>query len=280
MNKELTHGPSTTVTFPDDPVQPKAKAHTPPPDFANVIPELKAKLLSIAGSDVRQPYSDAETALLIAQGTLIKSHIKISRSMPHRCHFNAAVRWLKNPKAIIIFGYQNPSGQIWTQHSWNACDDMILDTSDRALYYGVTPADPDRFAMQAIFQEIGQLAPDRVQEFLGKRAFARFRQICTRMLLRKTNGPVVSEAMASTKPNHIGRFPPLPVCGAVREEARDQASARPECSKKIPPRHCDLRVDEAVESGLDETNRIVAIDCRINSSAIPVYEVKLENQQE
>jgi hypothetical protein len=184
MNKKFAHSPSITVMCPDDPVQPKAKAHTPPPYFAAVIPELKAKLLSIAGSDVRQPYSDEETALLIAQGTLVKRPIKVSRGIPHRCHFNAAVRWLKNPKAIIIFGYQNPNRHTWTQHSWNVCDGIILDTSDRTLYYGVTPADPDLFAMQVVFQETGQLPSDRMQEILGKMAFARFRQICTRMLLR------------------------------------------------------------------------------------------------
>jgi hypothetical protein len=185
MNKDLTDCPSTTITCSVDPKQPKASAHAHLRDVANVNPELKAKLLSIAGSDVRQPYSDDETGLLIAKGTMIKSDIKVSRGIPHRCHFNAAVRWLKNPKALIIFGYQNPTGDIWTQHSWNVCDGNILDTFDRNLYYGVTPADPDLFAMQVIFQETGELAPDRMQEVLGKRALARFRQICTRMLLRK-----------------------------------------------------------------------------------------------
>jgi len=43
--------------------------------------------------------------------------------------------------------------------------------------------------------------------------------------------------------------------------------------RNIPPRQCDLQVGKAVESGLDGPDRIVAIDRRINSSAIPVYEV-------
>lgn len=185
MNKDLTRSPSTTTMSSVDPRQPKTKAHAPPRDVANINLELKFKLLSIAGSDVRQPYSDEETALLIAQGTLIKSLIKVSRGRPHRCHFNAAVRWLKNPKATILFGYQNPGGDIWTQHSWNVCDGIILDTFDRALYYGVTPANPDLFAMQVIFQETGSLASDRMQEILGKGAYARFIQICTRWCCEK-----------------------------------------------------------------------------------------------
>ena len=180
MNKDLSRSPSTTSTLVFDPMQPNAMSHAPRPDIANINPELKAKLMSIAGSDVRQPYSEEETGLLIAQGTLIKSQIKVSRGIPHRCHFNAAVRWLKNPAAIIIFGYQNVYGHMWTQHSWNICDGTILDTFDRTLYYGVTPADPELFAMQVIFQQTGQWAPDRMQELLGKRAFARFIQIWTK----------------------------------------------------------------------------------------------------
>jgi hypothetical protein len=50
-------------------------------------------------------------------------------------------------------------------------------------------------------------------------------------------------------------------------------------SKKQLRRQCDL-VGKTVESGLDGTELIVAIDRRINSSAMPVYEVQLENQQE
>jgi hypothetical protein len=187
MNTDFTQSPSTASMFFVGAMKPKAKAHAPLPNVANVNSELNAKLLAIAGSEVVQPYSDEEMVLLVAQGTLVKSSITVSRGLPHRCHFNAAVRWLKNPKAIIFFGYQN-CGDIWTQHSWNVCDGQILDTDDRKLYYGVAPANPDLFAMQVIFQETGH-ALDRMQKILGKRAFARFRQICARMLLRKNEWP-------------------------------------------------------------------------------------------
>lgn len=142
--------------------------------------ELRAKLLAISGKDVRQPYSDADMALLATQGTLMKGPIKVRPGVMHRCHYSAAVHWLKHPKDAIYIGYQKPYRDCWTQHSWNVRDGVILDTDDREFYFGVIPADPESFAAQVICDELGHLDPERIERILGVRAWRRFHAIMTR----------------------------------------------------------------------------------------------------
>jgi hypothetical protein len=143
-----------------------------------VNPQLEAKLLAIQPGRVVQPFADdSYTALLVSHGSQIGGPVQRTRGLPNRCHYNASLRWLKNPKATIFFGYQNPSGEVWTQHSWNVCNGKILDTDDRSLYFGVTPDDPAIFAATSIIEELGHLNLADIATEIGVTAFMRFQAI-------------------------------------------------------------------------------------------------------
>jgi len=58
------------------------------------------------------------------------------------------------------------------------CEGTILDRHDAKLYFGVTPTNPGRFALECIFDEFGySFKPSTINRILGKTAFARFLDI-------------------------------------------------------------------------------------------------------
>jgi hypothetical protein len=168
--------------YPDMQIDPEVEKVCGPLSAQTINPELEAKLLAIQPGRVVQPYLDESyTALLVSHGSLIGGPVQRTRGVPHRCHYNASLRWLKNPKAKIFFGYQDPSGEVWTQHSWNVCNGKILDTDDRSLYFGVAPDEPAIFAATSIIEELGHLNPAELSAEIRETAFARFQTICSRI---------------------------------------------------------------------------------------------------
>jgi hypothetical protein len=151
----------------------------PPHPFDVTHPKFRAKLSAISGRLVGQPYcSDEEMTLLATKGILMKGPVKVAHGRPNRCHFNAAVRWLNDPRKVIYFGYQN-SSDCWTQHSWNVLDGQIVDTDDRKLYFGVTPVDPEAFAVHVVLDELNV---ENIDSVLSQRAAKRFRQMLENVL--------------------------------------------------------------------------------------------------
>ena len=180
----------------------------------NVQPAIKSRLTVIKPGRVVQPYSEDLATHLLNNGSLIRGPKKLStRGLMNRCHYNASLRWLRNPKATIFYGYQNPSDHCWTQHSWNVCEGTILDRHDAKLYFGVTPKDPARFALHCIFDELGySLTPSMFNRFLGKTATSRLLDIAREQMRAQAqieSSDEIVSAQCSHDTRHMLNYRPL-----------------------------------------------------------------------
>ena len=100
---------------------------------------LRRKLLRIGGREVdfiKDPYLQA-----IANTGVLFSHGRVTtkRGLPHECHRNAAIFWLKGLCAAIAVGYYLGPDDVWRQHSWGAIGNCtILDTHAAGqIYFGI-----------------------------------------------------------------------------------------------------------------------------------------------
>lgn len=115
-------------------------------------PQLERKLLSIARGRVVPTYEPALDQLL-RSGALITGRVKVRTGEPNRCHLNASVQWLRNPKATIYTGYYYCDG-LWRQHSWNLLTGVIIDMYDHPeIRFGVACGNP----LQALHFATGEL---------------------------------------------------------------------------------------------------------------------------
>jgi hypothetical protein len=70
--------------------------------------ELEARLLAVAPGSV-VPLPEPHRDELLARGAVIAGKVKTSRGgIINRCHLNAGVRWLRDPKALICTGPRWP----------------------------------------------------------------------------------------------------------------------------------------------------------------------------
>jgi hypothetical protein len=176
----------------------------------NVQPAIQSRLMAIKPGRVVQPYSEDFATHLLNYGSVMREPRKLStRGVPNRCHYNASLRWLRNPKATIFFGYQNPSGDCWTQHAWNMCEGTILDRHDANLYFGVKPVNPGRFALECIFAEFEySFEPSTLNRVLGKTAFARLLDVAHEQLRVPTQIEGVKEIALEQCSSHATRHMP------------------------------------------------------------------------
>jgi hypothetical protein len=136
---------------------------------------LERRLLSIGGNRV-VPMPEPDIDHLLEVGVVMRLRKRVfRRGEPHACHYNAAINWLKNPKAIIYTGWVL-SGGVWRQHSWNRLENRILDYNGVDAYtsFGAPPKDPFRFLLSNAMES---LCPEdfrqRIQS-LSEAAIARF----------------------------------------------------------------------------------------------------------
>jgi hypothetical protein len=161
-------------------IQRKARAQ---PHYA----ELEVKLLALSrGSRVIPRMLGPHLCELLERGAIIRGAVRLQpRGRDNRCHYNAAVRWLRDPAATLCTGYVCGANKVWRQHSWNVRDGEILDwdNNNRAvLYFGVTPADPEKFTLAVVWEEWPMEQPDSayfeaLAHEIGPDAMVRFAQI-------------------------------------------------------------------------------------------------------
>jgi hypothetical protein len=137
--------------------------------------KLEAKLLALGPGRV-VPMPELHMVELLKRGALVTGTVRVRRGEPNRCHYNAAVQWLRDPSAEIWTGYAY-SGGIWRQHSWNVRGAEIIDTHDDAeKRFGVVPSEPEHFVVSAFTPEWDFSALDRAAfvRAIGVRAANRF----------------------------------------------------------------------------------------------------------
>ena len=139
-------------------------------------PVLKAKLLAAAPGRVI-PWPEPHMAELLERGALVSGRVLVRSGIPNRCHFNASLQWLRDPRALIYVGYAyDPDhGGLWRQHSWNGRKADIIDMHDSiAMRFGVMP-DQARFVFNTFTGEFDfrNLDPKALERAVGPLAYRR-----------------------------------------------------------------------------------------------------------
>jgi hypothetical protein len=158
--------------------------------------KLESKLLALGPGRV-VPMPELHMAELLMRGAAVTGNVRVRHGEPNRCHYNAAVLWLRDPRAEIWTGYAY-SGGVWRQHSWNVRDGEIIDMHDDAeKRFGVVPSEPEHFVVSAFTPEWDFSSLDRAAfvRAIGVRAASRFHEV-VETSLRKLQGYGSAETSA------------------------------------------------------------------------------------